>query len=216
MDLQSLETLIKGRRSIRKWKKTEVPSDLIKKAVELGTWAPNGGNYQGWQFTAVKNQKVIEKMADAVQSIADKVASWPEAKTWQDEVDRYRKHTSFFRNAPCVIAVFISQYQSVADKVLLARGPADKEATEILASRRSAPTAVESASAAITTLLLAFHQMGLGAVWLASPLQAKKEIEAILNVPASFDLVSLVAVGYPEEAPQKDRKPVDQVLKFID
>jgi len=216
MDIRSLETLIKGRRSVRKWKKTEVPGDLIKKAIELGTWAPNGGNYQGWYFIAVKNPKVIEKMADAVQSIADKIASWPEAKTWQDEVERYRKNTSFYRNAPAVIAVFISQYQSVADKVLLARGPADKEAVEILTSRRSAPTAVESAAAAITTMLLAFHQMGLGAVWLASPLQAKKDLEAILNAPASMDLVSLVAVGYPEETPQKDRKPVDQVLKFVD
>jgi len=51
-----------------------------------------------------------------------------------------------------------------------------------------------------------FHQMGLGAVWLVSPLQAKKEIEALLKAEANISLVCLIAVGYPSESPQKDRK----------
>lgn len=45
MDLQALEKLLKERRSIRKWKKRDLSDDLLKKAVELATWAPNGGNY---------------------------------------------------------------------------------------------------------------------------------------------------------------------------
>jgi len=59
------------------------------------------------------------------------------------------------------------------------------------------------------------HHMGLGAVWLVSPLQAKKEIETILKVPSNMALVCVVAVGYPDEAPQKDRRPVDEVLEFV-
>jgi nitroreductase len=67
----------------------------------------------------------------------------------------------------------------------------------------------------VTTMLLAFHQMGLGAVWLVGPLMARKEVETILNVPARLNLVCLVAVGYPDESPQKGRRPVDEVLEFI-
>jgi len=52
MNLQDLEKLIKGRRSIRQWKKQEVPEEMLKKAVELATWAPNGGNYQGWRSSS--------------------------------------------------------------------------------------------------------------------------------------------------------------------
>jgi nitroreductase len=74
---------------------------------------------------------------------------------------------------------------------------------------------IQSVAAAVTTMLLVFHQMGLGAVWLVSPLQAKKEIETILKVSPTMALVCLVAVGYPGESPQKDRKPVDQVLEFV-
>lgn len=57
--------------------------------------------------------------------------------------------------------------------------------------------------------------MGLGAVWLGAPLMAKGEIEEILSAPEGMDLVSLVAVGYPDERPQRDRKPVSEVLQFI-
>jgi len=43
VDIQDLEKLIKGRRSIRQWKRQEVPDELLKKAVELATWAPMEG-----------------------------------------------------------------------------------------------------------------------------------------------------------------------------
>jgi len=215
MEIQAFEKLIKGRRSIRQWKKKEVSDDLLKKAVELATWAPNGGNYQGWRFIIVKNKDLIEKMADAVQSVADQIAAWPEAAQWQEDVKRYQKNASFFRNAPACLAVFTSEYQSVMDNVLIARESFDQEAERILTYRRSAPTSIQSGAAAVTTMLLAFHQMGLGAVWLVAPLVAKKEIEMILKVPANLALFCLVAVGYADESPQKDRKPVDQVLEWI-
>jgi nitroreductase len=215
MDILDLEKLIKGRRSIRQWKKQEVPDGLLKKAVELATWAPNGGNYQGWRFIIVKQKEMIEKMANAVQAVSDKIASWPEAMSLQEEVKRYQKNASFFRNAPACIGVFSGRYQSPMDKVLMARESFDPEAKEIMGFRRSAPTAVQSTAAAVTTMLLVFHQMGLGAVWLVSPIQAKKEIEAILNVPSNIDLICLIAVGYPGESPQKERRPVEEVLEFV-
>lgn len=215
MNIQDLEKLIKGRRSVRQWKKQEVPEELLRKAVELATWAPNGGNYQGWRFVIVKKKETIEKMANAVQSVADKIASWPEAMSWQEDVNRYQKNASFFRNAPVCIGVFSGVYQSPMDKVLVARESFDREAKEILGFRRSAPTAIQSGAAAVTTMLLVFHQMGLGAVWLVSPIQAKKEIEAILKVSSNMDLICLIAVGYPDESPQRDRNPVDQVLEFV-
>jgi nitroreductase len=57
--------------------------------------------------------------------------------------------------------------------------------------------------------------MGLGAVWLAAPLIAKREIEELLSVPEGMGMVSVVAVGYPDESPQRDRKPVSEVVEFI-
>jgi nitroreductase len=215
MELQELEELIKGRRTIRKWKRQDVSDDLIRKAIEVATWAPNGGNYQGWRFIAVKNREVIVSMANAVQSMADKIASWPESLRWREDMERFRANASFFRNAPVCIAVFVSQYMSALDKPITVRESYDQEAREILLSRRSAPTAIQSAAAAAMALVLVLHQMGLGAAWLGAPLMAKKEIEQILKVSKDLALVCLVAVGYPDESPRKDRKPVDEVLEFV-
>jgi nitroreductase len=215
MSVEILEKLVKERRSVRQWQKKEVPDELIRKGIELAAWAPNGGNYQGWRFVAVKNPATITAMADAVQAAGDRIASWPESDGWREDMERFRKNSSFFRNAPVVIAPFISQYKSVMDRTLLAREAFDAEAKEMLAMRRFAPTAIQSASAAVTTLLLTFHAMGLGAVWLGAPLMGKKKIEAILKVPSELELTCLVAAGYPAETPQKTRKQVDEVLEFV-
>ena len=215
MNIQDLERLIKERRSVRQWKKQDVPDELLKKAVELATWAPNGGNYQGWRFIVVKNKEMIGRMGDAVQSVADKMASWPEAKSWEEDIKRYQKNASFFRNAPACIGAFTGEYQSPMEKLLTARESFDPEAKKVLGFRRSAPTVIQSVAAAVTTMLLVFHQMGLGAVWLVAPLQAKKEIETILKVKPTMALVCLIAVGYPDESPLKDRKPVEQVSEFV-
>ena len=215
MEMQELEKLIKERRSVRQWKKQDVPDDVLKKAIELATWAPNGGNFQGWRFVVVKNPAAIAKMGNAVQSVADKVAGWPTEDKWKEEILRHQQKASFFREAPVCIAVFVNKYESVMDKILIPRESLDPEAKEILAFRRSAPTGVQSAAAAVATLLLVLHNAGLGAVWLANPLIAKKQIENMLKVPAGMDLVCLVAIGYPAESPQKDRRPVDEVMEFI-
>lgn len=215
MKIEELEQIIKGRRSVRKWKKDRISEELLRKAVELATWAPNGGNFQGWRFIAVTKRELIVRMADAVQSVADKITSWPEASRWKEDAGRMRKNASYFRNGPACIAVFIRQYESVADKILTSRERTDPEAKQIRECRRFAPTGIQSAAAAITTLLLVFHAMGLGAVWLAAPLIAKREIEELLSVPEGMNLVSLVAVGQPDENPQKDRKAVSEVMEFI-
>jgi len=80
MKIEELEEIIKGRRSVRRWKNQEVSEDVLVRAVETATWAPNGGNFQGWRFKVVTNRELIVRMADAVQSVADKIASWPEAE----------------------------------------------------------------------------------------------------------------------------------------
>jgi nitroreductase len=68
----------------------------------------------------------------------------------------------------------------------------------------------------IAYLLLVLHQIGLGAVWMTGPTQAKGEIEKILNIPEEMDFVALIPVGYPAENPAPNgRKPVGEVVQVI-
>lgn len=215
MDIETLEDLLKSRRSVRKWRSDEVPDEPLLKAIELATLAPNGGNYQGWHFYVVKNREVIRGMAGAVQAVADKVASWPEAEQWRETVERYRDTCAFFGEAPACIAVFTNRYESVMDQVLSQRLAFDPEAQAIDEFRRAAPTGIQSTAAAVTTMLLALHQMGLGAVWMAGPLIAKQEIEELVGAAPEQTLICLVAVGNPDDFSRRPRRPVGDVVTMV-
>jgi nitroreductase len=216
MDINALERIIRQRRSIRRWKKKKVSRERIERALASAIWAPNGGNFQGWHFFVATREALIRKMADAVQSTVDGIAAWPEAARFEAAMIHSKKNASFFRQAPVVIAVCVRQYQSPFEQVLHLRAASDPEAASISSYRRSAPTAIQSAAAAVNTMLLVFHALDLGAVWLGCPLLAKPEIETLISVPENLDMVCLVAVGYPDESPLKQRKPLKEVVTFVE
>ncbi len=214
MEFKDLEKLIKTRRSIRRWKEGAAPEEAIQKALELAVWAPNGGNQQNWKFSVVTNKSLINGIADAVQAKVNMMTDWPEAQAFGEEVTRWRSNASFFRAAPACIAVYMWAYESLADKLLNMRVGKDKAAQPIIDARRSANSSLQSASAAMAYLLLALHAQGLGAIWMTGPLVAKTEIEKLLGAPPELILVGLVAVGYPDEQPEKTRKPLTDVVEF--
>ena len=216
IDFAEIGELIKSRRSVRKFQDKPVPEDLLLKALELATWAPNGGNYQPWRFLIVKNKDLINKMADAVRAKTELIASWPEAKQFGEVVERWRKASDFFRGAPVCIAVLMGKYSSIADQILRARGETDPVGREIRSYRQLGNSSLQSVAAAITYLLLILHYFGLGTTWMAGPQQAKKEIEQLLEVPPEWEFVDLMPVGYPAEAPKTTgRKAISEVVQFF-
>jgi nitroreductase len=216
MELNDLATLIRTRRSIRRWQDKEVPLTLLTKAVELATWAPNAGNRQNWRFYVIVNSDTIKSIADKVQNSVDQIASWPEAKDFGSDVSRWREQAGFFRSAPAAIAVATAQYDSVADKVLAAREKNDSQAHHMRAWRDIADTRIQSAASAIAYLLLVLHKMGLGAVWMTGPVQIAGEIEKILRVPPDMNLVAFIPIGYPSESPElRPRRPLEEVCEIV-
>jgi len=216
MQLDELSNLIKARHSIRRWQNKEVPLELLKKAVDLATWAPNGGNKQNWRFYIITNSNTINSIADEVQNTTNQMASWPEAREFVADVDKWRERAGFFRSAPAAIAVSASQYISEADKILGAREKFDPEASKMRVWRNSANTKIQSVASAIAYLLLILHQMGLGAVWMTGPIQAKGNLEKLLGVPSHMDLVAFIPIGYPGETPViRGRRPVEEVIEII-
>lgn len=216
MELGDLENLIKSRRSIRNWQDREAPEQLLTQAIELATWAPNAGNKQNWRFYIIVNRDIINAIADAVQASADLIASWPEAEDFGETFARYRERVGFFRNAPAAIAVAAGQYQSPADKILAVREKIDPQASKMRQWRNTANSRIQSVASVIAYLLLILHQMGLGAVWMNGPIQAKGEIENILGVSPEMDLIAFIPVGYPAESPAiQERRPVGEVCEVV-
>jgi nitroreductase len=216
MKTVELADLIKSRRSIRSWQNKPVTEDLLLQAIELATYAPNGGNQQNWRFYLILNRTVIISIADAVQASANYFASWPEVSQMGEMTTRMLQRSSFFRDAPAAIAVASSQYQSPMDQVMATRELTDPRAAQMRRWRNVADTRIQSVSSAIAYLLLVLHQMGLGAVWMTGPMQAKGEIEKILKIPPEMDLVAFIPAGYPaENPPLRERKAVREVCEVV-
>lgn len=166
-------------------------------------------------FYAILNRNTIKAIADAVQARADQIASWPEAKNL-GIANGLRERASFFRSAPAAIAVAAAQYQSAVDQVLTIHGKTDLIAGQVRKWRNLSNSRIQSVAAAIAYLLLVLHQIGFGTVWMTGPMQAKQEIEKILNVLPELDIVAFMPVGYPAESPApRERKPVGEVCEVI-
>ena len=57
--------IIKNRRSIRVFKKQDVPQDIIEKLLEAARWAPSAGNVQPWAFVVASSQKMKQSLSMA-------------------------------------------------------------------------------------------------------------------------------------------------------
>jgi len=79
-----LSEVIKGRRSIRAYKKLDLSEEIIDKLLEAARWAPSAGNVQPWAFVVVSSpqtkrnlslaaygQKDLEEAAAVIVACAD-------------------------------------------------------------------------------------------------------------------------------------------------
>ncbi|NPV88306.1 nitroreductase [Coprothermobacteraceae bacterium] len=216
MRIEELEEIIKTRRSIRYWEERDVPDEVLRKAIELACYAPSGMNYQGWKFKVIKNKGLIGQIADAVRHRVQMMVSWPESKEHITEPSRAVERSDFFRKAPVLIAVYSQQYPSTRDEILQKRMQHDPEAVKMKHWSEVANSRIQSVAAAIAYLLLALHAQGVGAVWMTGPVQAKEEIENLIGKHPGYDVVALIAAGYPAETPSpKKVKAVEEVAEFL-
>ena len=215
MDLASLEQLFKARRSIRKWKTDSVPEELLLKAIEAAEWSPNSGGKQPYHCYVINNREKIAEIGKAAQEVTDYLVTLCKSERDREAVEKWQKHSGFFVKAPVLIAVSASIYQNVSDK-LQAENMDDPKVCEISRCRQIASSRVQTVGAFVDHLLLALHTLGLGAVWMAGPTQAKTAVEKIINIGQNEDFVALIPVGYPDEQPvAPKRKPVEEVATFI-
>lgn len=57
---------IKGRRSIRRYKKLPISEEQVTQILEAGRWAPSRGNSQPWKFITLKNVQGRTDLAEAI------------------------------------------------------------------------------------------------------------------------------------------------------
>ncbi len=185
---------ISGRRSIRRYDPDPVPRGVIETLLEAAVWAPSAHNRQPWRFAVVETPAVIEALARAM---GDRLRSDLEADQVPEDAIEKDATRSYMRitSAPVVIALCLS----MEDMDLY---PDERRAHNELSM------AVQSTAMAGQNLLLAAHDVGLGACWMCAPLFAPDVVRAVLNLPEHWQPQALITLGYPAETRTKTRKPI--------
>ena len=84
MDIENLETLIRGRRSVRQWKKNEVPDELLKKAGGCGFGSVKGMVEHAFNTGSKRSMTLYW----GARTLADLYSNLPEK--WQREHDNFK------------------------------------------------------------------------------------------------------------------------------
>lgn len=189
-------TTMLTRRSIRRYLPLPVPREIVETILNAAIWSPSAHNRQPWRFCVVENADVKERLAQAMGARLRRDLeqdSVPEAVIAADTGRSYVRITS----AP--VAVFLCMTMADMDAY-----PDERRAhNEYL-------MAVQSVAMAGQNLLLAAHEVGLGACWMCAPLFAPDVVRAALDLPGDWQPQALITLGYLAEEKTKTRHPLEQ------
>jgi len=193
-------TLIRDRRSIRRYEARPVPRETIDHLLTAAAWAPSAHNRQPWRFVVIETDETKRRLATAMGErlrrdlAADGV---PAEAIERDAVRSYARVTG----APLLILVCLTM--------------ADMDAYPDERRRRhEAAMAAQSTAMAGQNLLLAAHALGLGACWLCAPLFCADVVRETLGLPADWQPQGLITAGYPGEIKEKTRAPLETRVLF--
>ncbi|MGI6621712.1 MAG: nitroreductase family protein [Acetivibrionales bacterium] len=92
-----------------------------------------------------------------------------------------------------------------------------KDAYAVIAvfCEKNAPCLFEDASAATENIILAAWHYGIGSCWIGSyRREHSKETEKLLNCPDTYELVTMLTLGYPDEKPERKKKSLEEAVSF--
>jgi len=169
-----VEQLIKGRRSIRRYRSEPVGRDVLEKLLDIARYAPTGMNTQSVHWLVLLDSEELGRLSSIAVDwlrlllIQGKRGVKGMLKAWEMGND------PILRNAPHLI---------------IAHGSA------------SDPAVQSSATIALTTLDLAAQSFGLGACWagfLHMAARSYSEVYDALGLPPGHLMYGGLTIGYPE------------------
>jgi nitroreductase len=170
-------------RAMRRLKPDPVPDALIRKILEAGICAANGGNTQRWRFLVIKDPKIKKAVQVLYKRAFDEVVG-PRYATSAPPPgvtpERYKRQhaaveylTEHYHEAPVWIVACIED-----------KAPPNRWAGS-------------SIYPAVQNMLLAARALGLGSTLTTRHLLYEKEAEAALGLPEGVHSYAILPIGYP-------------------
>lgn len=194
--------LIKARRSIRNYQDRALPKHLIERLLQAAIWAPSAHNRQPWRFAVATKRKTKILLAEAMgqRLRMDLTADGLSPDIIEADIQRSFQRIS---NSPALILVSLSMLD-------MDTYPDDRR------QENERLMAVQSTAMAGQNILLAAHTLGLGACWMCAPLFCPEVVRLALDLPNDWQPQGLITLGFPAESRSKIRRPIIEVVHFLD
>jgi nitroreductase len=191
--------LIESRKSIRKFKNTEPPKEVIERILQSALHAPSGKNRQNWRFFIVRGEKRDQYLKYSQKSwlgIKDILKQRLKPSLYEF-TERF-----FYTLGDAPIIVFAYNYNSTDEKYL---------------------TNVGSVYMAVQNINLACVAEGLGCCTMGAPLEIKKEVDDFLGLKnlkeyqeGNLELLCGIAMGYPDHNPPKAPREISGRINWVE
>jgi len=208
MQIEDFLELLRGRRSMRRFKADAVPRDYIENIVEAARWAMSGANAQPWEFVAVTDAPLRRRIIDA--SLESRQEVYAIEKERLPELRHYHHHPApispNFEDAPVLIVVLGDRrtYQATVLAAHYLNGEGGTDATYL-----------KNIANATQNIHLAAAASGLGSQWISVSYIWGQAIKGILGIPEVLDVHTIVAVGYPAyQPPAPYRRQLKEILHY--
>ena len=197
------EEVILRRRSVRLYKKEQVPEFMVKRILEAGRFAPSAGNGQPWKFVVLREPEIINGVTETTVKIC---------KVFKSLID-YRIPGKRWR---LPIAKFNIKFKP-ADLHPVPFGAVTLIADGKLGLYHGAPTVIMifkdvrgisnpdlDCGIAGQNMVLAAHSMGLGTCWVSFAklaFQYTGRWKKRLGIKYPYKFVTSLSVGWPAGDP---------------
>lgn len=173
-----LQTALHTRVSVPKLKPDELPRDLILKLLEAGNQAPNHHRVRPWRFFVLTGASRA-RLGEVMA--ASQREREPAATTEQLDATR-----ALPLRAPVIVAVGVD-------------APREERVIEI--------ENVCAAAAACQNILLAAHDLGLGAIWRTGVWARDTNVKEFFGLAPEQHLIAFLYVGYPAGEVKPAQRP---------
>lgn len=194
---------VSKRHSVRNFKDTPVPRDIIEACVRAAGTAPSGANHQPWHFACVSDPNLKRQIREAAEIEEAEFYGGRGGDEWLKNLSKLGtdQFKPFLETAPWLIAIFV-----------------ERTGQDTEGKKRKNYYMSESVGIATGFLLNALHTAGLAT--LTHTPNPMKFLSQILGRPATERPYMLIVVGHPADdatvpAASLLKKPLEHIASFF-
>lgn len=206
MQIDDYLTLVRARRSARRFKPDPIPPGDVDKMLEAARWAMSGANAQPWEFVVVDDTAVRGRIVDSWLEPRKEVYAAEQARLPEFCHPNFRdlEVSPGFKDAPVFIVVLGDRrtYQAtvLAANYLWGEGGTDS-------------TYLKNVGNATQNIHMAAAALGLNSQWVSVSRIWGQSLKEILRIPEILDVHTLVAIGKPAYEPKPgQRRPLSDIV----